>query len=82
MILTILKGEIATSKTTIANGLIRESDKKSVFLNNTSLAFTKSLIEDRNFEHIILDECEDKKIINYLKNKATSIFLITCERIK
>jgi replication-associated recombination protein RarA len=80
MILTILKGKAGTGKTRLAD-IIRAAEGIETFVFNGSLALAKKIVKT-NYQHIILDECEDKKIINYLKNKATSIFLITCERIK
>lgn len=80
MILTILKGKSGTGKTRLAD-IIRAVEGIETLVFNGSLALAKKIVET-NYQHIILDECKDKKIIDYFKNKATSVFLITCERIK
>ena len=81
MILTILKGGIATGKTRLAMTFLKDSIYDTIVIHNYSIAAMKQN-NICNYKNIIIDECKDNEVINYLKEKASSVYQITCERIK
>ena len=80
MILTILKGKRASGKTRLAD-IIRTVEGIETLVFDGSSAYARMIIK-KNFQHIIIDECKDKLAIDYLINKASTVYQITCERIK
>jgi len=81
MILTILKGKPGTGKTRLSD-IIRCAEGIDTVVFNGSIAYAKMIIKTKDFTHIIIDECKNKEVIDYLIQKAKFIYQITCERIK